>query len=93
MTKFDFPGDLCKVFGASMRNIFAMGILTLLAAGILALSPAAAAAPDPGQIATSVGRWLEQAHYTRQKLDDAMSQKLLMWTNFKKNMGTASTTI
>ena len=32
---------------------------------------------DPGQIAISVARWLEQGHYTRQKLDDEMSKKFL----------------
>ncbi|MBN8709053.1 MAG: carboxy terminal-processing peptidase [Verrucomicrobia bacterium] len=32
---------------------------------------------DPGQIAISVARWLEQGHYTRQKLDDEMSAKFL----------------
>lgn len=32
---------------------------------------------DPGQIAISVARWLEQGHYTRQKLDENMSAKFL----------------
>ncbi len=32
---------------------------------------------DPGQVAISVARWLEQGHYTRQKLDDEMSKKFL----------------
>ena len=34
-------------------------------------------AVDPGQVAISVARWLEQGHYTRQKLDDEMSKKFL----------------
>ena len=32
---------------------------------------------DPGQVAISVARWLEQGHYTRQKLDAEMSAKFL----------------
>lgn len=32
---------------------------------------------DPGQTAISVARWLEKGHYTRAKLDDEMSAKLL----------------
>ncbi len=32
---------------------------------------------DQGQVAISVARWLEQFHYTRQKLDAPMSQKFL----------------
>lgn len=32
---------------------------------------------DPGQVAMSVARWLEQGHYTRQKVNDEMSEKLL----------------
>lgn len=32
---------------------------------------------DPGQVAISVARWLEQGHYTRQKLDAEMSSKFL----------------
>ena len=33
--------------------------------------------PDPGQICISVGKLLEQGHYTRRNIDDAMSQVLL----------------
>ena len=32
---------------------------------------------DPGQVAISVARWLEQGHCTRQKLDAEMSAKFL----------------
>jgi len=78
MTKFDFPGDLCKVFTRSMRNIFAIGFLVVLAAGAFPRPLEAASSPDSGQIALAVARWLEQAHYSRQKLDEAMSQKLLL---------------
>ena len=31
----------------------------------------------PGQVAISVARWLEQGHYTREKLDDKMSGRFL----------------
>lgn len=33
--------------------------------------------PDPGQICISVGRLLEQGHYSKQKLDEAVSRKFL----------------
>ena len=33
-----------------------------------------AEAPDPGKVEISVGRLLEQGHYSRRKLDDAMSR-------------------
>ncbi len=36
--------------------------------------------PDPSQIQISVGRLLEQGHYSRRKLDDAVSKQLL--TNY-----------
>ena len=35
------------------------------------------AEPDPGQVCISVGRLLEQGHYTKRKLDDEMSRQLL----------------
>ncbi len=37
----------------------------------------AADAPDPGQIEISVGRLLEQGHYSRKKLDEKVSQQFL----------------
>ena len=37
----------------------------------------AADTPDPGQIEISVGRLLEQGHYSRKKLDDKISQQFL----------------
>ncbi len=43
----------------------------------LSLTGMAATDPDPGQIQTSVGRLLEQGHYSRKKLDDKISQQLL----------------
>jgi carboxyl-terminal processing protease len=36
-----------------------------------------AEAPDPGQIEISVGRLLEQGHYSRKKLDEKVSQQFL----------------
>lgn len=79
MTTFDFSADLCKVFGASMRIFSRRGVVTALFAALAsAQAPSAAASsPDSGQVALAVARWLEQAHYSRQKLDDAMSAKLL----------------
>jgi carboxyl-terminal processing protease len=55
-------------------------LLAVLAALALWLAPAPASAPKPedeGRIALSVANWLQQAHYSRKKLDDAMSAKLL----------------
>ncbi len=79
MTKFDFPVRLCKTFGVSMRKYLSKALLTgLFFWGLPVLRNASAAtSPDPGQVALAVARWLEQAHYTRKKLDDEMSQKLL----------------
>jgi carboxyl-terminal processing protease len=54
--------------------------VAVLLALLLVLSPARAAASkedDQGQIALAVANWLQQAHYSREKLDDSMSQKLL----------------
>lgn len=79
MTKFDFPGRLCKVFAAHMRNFFSKALFAALALTAFPLPRAAQAgtSPDPGQVSLAVARWLEQAHYTRKKLDDEMSAKLL----------------
>jgi len=40
-------------------------------------TPLLADAPDPGQIEISVGRLLEQGHYSRMKLDEKVSQRFL----------------
>jgi carboxyl-terminal processing protease len=50
-----------------------------LAFAALALFPPACPANTPGddRIAVAVARWLEQAHYNREKIDDDMSLKLL----------------
>lgn len=57
-------------------------LLTLFAlAGVVFLVSADTArgrgAADPGQVAITVARWLEKGHYTREKLDDEMSKRLL----------------
>ncbi len=79
MTKFDFPARLCKVFAAHMSKYLSKALLTaLFLLGIpLPQYSSAATSPDSGQVALAVARWLEQAHYTRKKLDDEMSAKLL----------------
>jgi len=41
------------------------------------LLPRASAEPEPGQIMISVGRLLEQGHYSRRKIDDNLSKQLL----------------
>lgn len=79
MTKFDFPAGLCKVFAAHMMKYFSQAVLTafIFATASLPQPALAATSPDSGQVALAVARWLEQAHYTRKKLDDEMSAKLL----------------
>lgn len=52
--------------------------LCLLAGAALLLNPAIRSEePEPGQIMMAVGRLLEQAHYSRKKLDDSVSKLLL----------------
>ena len=77
--KFDFPARLCKVFTKSpMRfSIFTRATLAVLLAVLTIIPASARTSPDPGQVALAVARWLEQAHYSRKKLDDEMSAKLL----------------
>jgi carboxyl-terminal processing protease len=58
-----------------------MSLLTVVFAVLaISLPPAIGEITTPqdhGQIARAVSNWLEQAHYSRKKLDDAMSAKLL----------------
>ena len=77
--KFDFPAPLCKVFTIfPMRfSIFTRATLAVLLALSTVLPVSARTSPDPGQVGLAVARWLEQAHYSRKKLDDEMSAKLL----------------
>lgn len=51
--------------------------LTALAVVLSASALLARSSVDPGQVAMSVARWLEQGHYTREKLDEEMSRKFL----------------
>ncbi len=58
-----------------LSGITRFGLAALL---FSALIPAhAELAPDTGQIEISVGRLLEQGHYSRHELDDKLSQRLL----------------
>lgn len=51
--------------------------LSLAFALTLPLAIQAADSPDPGQVEISVGKLLEQGHYSRKKLDDSVSRALL----------------
>lgn len=51
--------------------------LPLASLFIFSLVGIAADGPDPGQVQISVGRLLEQGHYSRKKLDDEVSRQLL----------------
>jgi carboxyl-terminal processing protease len=78
--RFDFSEVLCKVFAPTMMKPNPPALLAVLATLVLWLSPALASTPNPedeGRIALAVANWLQQAHYSRQKLDDEMSAKLL----------------
>ena len=57
------------------HSITALAVVVSIAFSAFATSAPAAA--DPGKVAMTVARWLEKGHYTRAKLDDAMSQRLL----------------
>lgn len=63
-----------------MNRFFSLCRLAVFAAAIFlasALPGLGRGSLDPGQVTISVARWLEQGHYTRRKLDDEMSRKLL----------------
>ena len=78
MTTFDFIHSLCKIFAtSSMKFPKSLRIALLAGLSTSVFHPARAASPDSGQVAVAVARWLEQSHYTRQKLDDEISAKLL----------------
>ena len=49
-------------------------IWPLVAAAVFVVPNLRADAPEPGQVEISVGRLLEQGHYSRRKLDDEMSK-------------------
>jgi carboxyl-terminal processing protease len=52
-------------------------IALLAPAGGISGALAASTGPDPGQICISVGRLLEELHYTKHKLDDTVSARFL----------------
>ena len=51
--------------------------LPLVSLLLFSMGGIAAEDPDPGQVEISVGRLLEQGHYSRKKLDDSVSRLLL----------------
>ncbi len=59
----------------TLLGLFLAGLLVL--AGLNSRSLAARGPVDPGQVAISVARWLEQGHYTREKLDEKVSARFL----------------
>ncbi|HET9522843.1 MAG TPA: carboxy terminal-processing peptidase [Terrimicrobiaceae bacterium] len=56
-----------------LSGLFLAGLVA--AAGLLPAQLVARGSVDPGQVAISVARWLEQGHYTREKLDEKVSAK------------------
>lgn len=79
MPKFDFHRVLCKVFAIiDMRFLHCGRLAAAVVVAAAVVSPLhAGLSTDPGQVGVAVARWLEQAHYTREKLDDDMSKRLL----------------
>jgi len=78
--RFDFYKALCKVFTPIMRHLTKTALLAVIATASLWLAPVFAGKLNPedeGRVALAVANWLQQAHYSREKLDDAMSAKLL----------------
>jgi carboxyl-terminal processing protease len=59
----------------ALSGLCGAGWIALLA--VLPLSLFARSSVEPGQVAISVARWLEQGHYTREKLDEKMSARFL----------------
>jgi carboxyl-terminal processing protease len=59
----------------ALSGLFLAGLIVV--AGLIPAPLAARGPVDPGQVAISVARWLEQGHYTREKLDEKISAKFL----------------
>jgi carboxyl-terminal processing protease len=59
----------------ALSGLCCAGWVALVA--FLPLSLFARSSVEPGQVAISVARWLEQGHYTREKLDEKMSARFL----------------
>jgi hypothetical protein len=58
-------------------TIFRTLLWPTLAVSLASLVSFGADEPDPGQVQISVGKLLEQGHYSRKKLDDSVSRQLL----------------
>ena len=83
-TVFDFPGNSVTVNSfvqmKHSRRLFlavATSIAFLAPAGGIYNALAASTGPDPGQICISVGRLLEEGHYSKHKLDETVSSRFL----------------
>ena len=61
-----------------MKHLLAF-VAPLALTAVLGVASLRADQPDPGQIEISVGRLLEQGHYSRMKLDDKVSQRFLKY--------------
>jgi carboxyl-terminal processing protease len=59
----------------ALSGLCCAGWVALVA--FLPLALFARSSVEPGQVAISVARWLEQGHYTREKLDEKMSARFL----------------
>jgi carboxyl-terminal processing protease len=60
-----------------MKTLRTFGLLLVVTAVSSISLWGAGTEPDPGQVEISVGRLLEQGHYSRQKLSDDISKRLL----------------
>jgi carboxyl-terminal processing protease len=76
-------GETCQLVQPLIQNqiltmklvrLFCLPLASLMAFGF---TLATADEPDPAQIEISVGRLLEQGHYTKKKLDEKVSQQFL----------------
>jgi carboxyl-terminal processing protease len=61
-----------------LKTSIAATIFLSLIVGDRARANTTTAPADQSQVALAVANWLQQAHYSRAKLDDAMSSKLLV---------------
>jgi len=61
-----------------MKHLLAF-VAPLAMSAVLGAASLRADQPDPGQIEISVGRLLEQGHYSRMKLDEKVSQRFLKY--------------
>src|ERR1041384_1701413 len=76
--RFAFRHEVCEHGGRSFfMKSRAQLLLALLASAFLFSTPAIQAKSDADQICVSVGRLLEEGHYTHQQLNAEMSQKFL----------------